>query len=201
MNTTPSSTPHEPKPGITLSRQALAVLVSTFLLLLALVIGGSLYLITKKDEPAANNQASQQTPASTDSSSQNTPSEPLQSGIRTDDPEFTIQIDSIEAGSNSMTINFSVVCTTSDLCFTDGLWKNSDVLASAYIVDDAAQQKYEVVKDANGKIVASEIGKTSALRNGEKLGYFVNITKPPKDATVTIYLPNVQPISGITIEK
>lgn len=200
-NTEPASSPQAPQQS---GSKTVAILIGIIVFLLAVLIGFGAFALTNKNDDKKSSGESSQAPDEDDSAAKSSkPSDkPLQTGIKTDEPDFEVQLDSIKASSNSVTINFSVVCKTGDtLCFLHNLWDTKgDVLAGAYIIDDAAQQKYEVIKDANGEVIASDI-EDVALKNKEKLSYFVNITKPPKDAEVTIYLPNVQPISDITITK
>jgi hypothetical protein len=205
-----SSSPAGQKSGVTLSHKTLGILVMVALLVIAIGVGSILYLATKKDEPRTSNASTpseQSQNNSSETSKDNNKKQPLKTGIKTDKPAFELQLDSVESNANSITINLSVLCvkgknTDSNLdCYTGDLWPPSQkVLARAYVVDDAAQQKYEVIKDANDKPVTSDTERATWIGYGQTASYFVNITKPPTGANLTLYIPGVQPITGITFK-
>lgn len=73
-------------------------------------------------------------------------------------------------------------------------------LASAYIVDETNQTKYEVMKGADGKPLASETPAKELLM-GQAISLYAQFTAPPETTkTVTINFPKVQPFTGITLE-
>lgn len=204
--------PQETASPTSQNNKTINTLVAIILVLLAVIVGGALYMITKDDTPGKSKDMSSSSSSNESSSRKTTPrSEPLQTGIQTEYRSFEVDIDSMKFSSNSVVVNFSLVCAQPDKgsndteCYTGDIWDvrtSNDVLATAYFIDDEAQQKYEIVKDANGKPVASKVGpQQQYVKKGEKVNYYVTLTKPPKDATVTLYLPKIQPVSGLKITK
>lgn len=73
-------------------------------------------------------------------------------------------------------------------------------LETAYLVDEANQIKYEVLKGVDGKPLAS---KTEAkdLKVGQTMSLFAQFTAPPETTkTVTINFPKIQPFTGVSLE-
>lgn len=73
-------------------------------------------------------------------------------------------------------------------------------LSLAYLIDDASQMKYEVMKDAAGKSLASLLINKS-IEKGQSIALYAQFTAPPETTkTVTIILPMVQPFTGVRLE-
>lgn len=187
------------------------VMAGIILLLLAIVVGGALYTMTKDDSPddtTASSQSSQkESDEGSDAESTAKPStKALRTGILAESTPFIASLDAVKVNANSVRVNFTIKCTDEEKdsnvndCWTGALYRDKYALAKAYIVDDDAQQKYEVIKDANGEPLVTDVD-TQWLADGEIARYFVNFTKPPKDSNVTIYLYGISPISDIKITK
>ncbi|MFA5776434.1 MAG: hypothetical protein WC988_02680 [Patescibacteria group bacterium] len=85
-------------------------------------------------------------------------------------------------------------------CIGIGKQDTPYALDKAYIVDEVDQMKYEVIKDANDKLLASEPVLDTMMVNQE-ISFFVQFTAPPTETkTITINLPKVQPFIGVEIK-
>ncbi len=73
-------------------------------------------------------------------------------------------------------------------------------LSLAYLIDDASQMKYEVMKDASGKSLATLL-EGKYLEKGTSISLYAQFTAPPETTTiVTIILPMVQPFTNISLD-
>ena len=114
----------------------------------------------------------------------------------------------IERGVNMVTAYFTFTCSgeaeynfgtpIDDPSFKEYSYVYD--LSFAYLVDDVSQMKYEVMKDATGKALASLL-KDKALEEGQSFSLYAQFTAPPETTTtVTITLPMVQPFTNISLE-
>ena len=76
-------------------------------------------------------------------------------------------------------------------------WKD---LSTSFVVDEASSMKYEVVKDANGKYLVSELPTTQYVTKGNKISLYIQVTAPPKGTKVTINIPQIQPFLGVEMQ-
>jgi hypothetical protein len=205
-------TPPDP-PGPAPSKRGGRDRTTTFLLgviavLLAVIAGGILFLITQDDDsPPAEPTAAASTETSEDDASpapeasvSPTPTEPAEQvsygPVRTDDPEFSLTIESITSGENSVVIGFALTFE-GDSCHT--FVYTDKQFARAYLVDDATNQKFEVVTDANGnKLVSQTLGDTPC-EAGETFGFTIQFTAPMPGSSVTVVAPFAQPIPGVQL--
>ena len=73
-------------------------------------------------------------------------------------------------------------------------------LVTGFLVDDANQMKYEVLKDASGNYLAST-DILQMLKAGESISLYAQFTAPPTTSkSVTINFPKIQPFTGISLE-
>ncbi len=74
-------------------------------------------------------------------------------------------------------------------------------LASSYLVDPAQQKKYEVVRDATGQPLASEI-ELLPIKAGAKRDFFAQFPAPPPTTTkMSVYFGGTSPIIDVLLTQ
>jgi hypothetical protein len=80
-----------------------------------------------------------------------------------------------------------------------GNFSHDNVAEHAYYVDPGNKKKYLVVKDAEGKAVASNL-KYFKLDPGGSRGGWAKFPAPPAGVSkISVYLPGAPPFEGVTI--
>lgn len=74
------------------------------------------------------------------------------------------------------------------------------------LIDDATAQRYSLLKDSTGKIMASPLSSDTQVGNytarGESRVYWFKFPAPPATSpTVSINLPNVAPFDGVAVTR
>ena len=177
--------------------------------LLAVIAGGVLFLLTQDGEeaPAAGQEPTTQTETPEDEATPSiapstlsptpTESQSVSYGpVRTDDPAFALSIESVSAGENSVIVGFALT-HEGEGCHS--FEYTSRQFARAYIVDDATNQKFEVVVDANGNALVSETLGAIPCEVGDTFGFTIQFTAPPSGSSVTVVVPFAQPLPGVQL--
>ena len=77
---------------------------------------------------------------------------------------------------------------------------HDNVAEKVYYIDGKNKKKYSVIKDTEGKFIASNM--KSTLAAGESKSGWSKLPAPPADVTaVTVYLPGTPPFEGVKISK
>lgn len=189
--------------------QLVKILLIMVLVLLAVSVGAVLFALNQRDSKNTQqgNQASEAPSqegdniASSEDARDPRPSEPIQT-VKTNNPRLELQLDSIVRRNNNVVVNLSFIHTFSGISrLNNPVYENK--LKDAYLVDDATNQKYSVVTDANGDPLVSDIDLEEFFNLSgldQEIGFFIQLTAPPAGSTVDIYIPGAQAFTSIKLD-
>jgi hypothetical protein len=125
-------------------------------------------------------------------------------GAKTADTEFgdgvTVELISVSRGDNDLTVKFKYTNSGSKPAeFHHSNYGHENIAALVYYIDPKNKKKYTVIKDAEGKPVAS-LGENIKLDPGASKSQWVKLPAPPADTTtVTVVLPGAAPFEKVPI--
>ena len=123
---------------------------------------------------------------------------------RTEDTEFgdgvTVELISVTRGENDLTVKFRYINNGSKPAeFYKSNYSHNNVAALVYYIDPKNKKKYEAIKDAEPKPLAS-LAENIKLEPGASKSAWVKLPAPPADtSTVTVVLPGAPPFEKVPI--
>lgn len=123
---------------------------------------------------------------------------------RTADTEFgdgvVVEVVSVTRGENDVTVKFKYTNNGSNKSeFHNSNYGYDNIAAEVYYIDPKNKKKYTVIKDAEGKPLAS-LAQNIKLAAGESKSGWVKLPAPPPDTTaVTVVMPGAPPFEKVPI--
>ncbi len=201
-------TPHPSQAtGISKATKILVGITVVAILIAVIAVSMALNKDSDDDNQKSSNQGAESSQKSAEQDSGATAVSKKTKPIQkiTIDEETELQLDSVKSQKNTLVLNFSYISTGK----FDTDWDNPlypDKLKDAYIVDDATNQKYEVITDANDNPLVSDMSEKPNYRIPFDdivviASFYVTVKAPPTGSTINIFVPGAQAFTGIKLNK
>ncbi len=134
--------------------------------------------------------------------------------VETPAPATAVAVIQTQPGPDGMSVDLNKAAVTGDVLTVQitarggpdgstGLYMNNDQIS---VIDDATAQRYSLLKDSTGAVMASPIDSATRIggivsANKSNVYWFKFPAPPATSTTVSINLPNVAPFDGVTVTR